>query len=365
MHTVLVYDHFIARGGAENVSFQVANQLESCVLETAFADKNIFKEELKKEQLKSHNYPYLQTFFPTLFLFYFYLCRFKVNNDASNVILSGVFSPLALFKNRHKNKNKKRPKSIVYFHTFPSFVELSFYTLKKQHGLVGAIVFRLFTPIYLYFLKVSVKKADVVLSNSKSVQARFNSKGITSEVLYPPVDLQGLANKGNKGYFLSTSRLEKNKRIELVLKVFSKNPNITIHMVGGGSLFKLLQLQYSDCSNIKFLGWLDSGATKEQYNYCTALVCIPENEYFGIAPVEAMAAGKPIIGVAEGGLLETVTDKTLGLLLKSPIDISLLEGAVIQVAQAHCSNDDITTRQQHAKQFDESSFIKRLKHHLN
>ena len=58
--------------------------------------------------------------------------------------------------------------------------------------------------------------------------------------------------------------------------------------------------------NIDVLGWVDDEKLCDLIGRCIATIYIPRDEDFGISPVESMAAGKPVIGVQEGGLLETV-----------------------------------------------------------
>jgi glycosyltransferase involved in cell wall biosynthesis len=58
--------------------------------------------------------------------------------------------------------------------------------------------------------------------------------------------------------------------------------------------------------NIDVLGWVDDENLCDLMGRCIATIYIPRDEDFGISPVESMAAGKPVIGVQEGALLETV-----------------------------------------------------------
>lgn len=359
MKTTLLYDHFIALGGAEKVSLQLAQSLPQCTIETAYADEQLFDDPISSGQLKHFAHRYFAHWFPTLSLFLFYLLRYRVVDKQVNLLATGVFSPLVLCRHRHMAN------SVVYFHTFPSFIQLSFGQLRKQHGLLGAVVFRAFIPLYLWFLKRSVSQASHVLANSNSVQQRFERIGIKTKVVYPGVDLTGLAHSANKGYFLSTARLEPNKRVELIVEAFAQLKEYELHVVGGGSLEQSLLERYQHCDNIKFLGWQHPEQLKHKYNDCRALIYLPDNEYFGIAPVEAMAAGKPVIGVAEGGLLETIDDKRLGTLLDCPVDIEVLKQIIIDYAISNDDDSDIHFRQQSAKRFDFEQFINQLKLYMD
>ena len=349
----LLYDHFLALGGAEKVSFELADRLNDCQVETAWADESLFAGQLNTQQLKSFGHDYLSHFFPSLSLLWFYLVNYKVDSSY-RVLATGVFSPLVLWR----NKNLKR--AVVYFHTFPSFINETFSQLRQAHGVVGALIFKCFSVVYLWFLRRALKNADHVFANSNSVQQRFAAIGIDTQVLYPGVELRNLGCLACEPYFLSTARLESNKRIELVLQAFAELKEHKLVVVGGGSLEAQLKQHFADCDNIEFTGWQQEAQVKHHYNHCRALIYLPINEYFGIAPVEAMAAGKPVIGVAEGGLLETVNDKRLGTLLPTPVDIEQVKQTIVEYAELSNNQELIDYRQQSAKRFEFSGFAQKL-----
>jgi len=89
-----------------------------------------------------------------------------------------------------------------------------------------------------------------------------------------------------------------------------------------------LQALAKDYGNIRFTGWCDEQQLQKLIGCCIATIYIPPDEDFGMSPVESMAAGKPVIGVAEGGMLETVIHKKTGLLISSEPNEELLINAV-------------------------------------
>ena len=234
--------------------------------------------------------------------------------------------------------------------------------LKAKHGLAKALVFRGVCKLYEHWLKQALKRAERVFANSVSVQRRFKQHlNVDTEVLYPPVDLNGFANEADDGYFLSTARLEPNKRVTSILAAFKQLPGQTLLVAGGGSLAAELQSQYADCENIHFVGWQSREHIQGLYNRCRALIYLPENEYFGIAPVEALAAGKPVIGVAEGGLLETLSDSRCGIMLKPDFSIEDLCGTIESLGQ----DGEAEFRRQHAAQFSAEYFYQSIQAALN
>jgi len=96
--------------------------------------------------------------------------------------------------------------------------------------------------------------------------------------------------------------------------------------VGDGP--ELSRLRAASRDNVRFLGWQSDRAIEELMAGCTA-VLFPGEEDFGIVPVEAMAAGKPVIAFAAGGALETVIDTPLlrtGVLVPEQTPDALREG---------------------------------------
>ena len=127
--------------------------------------------------------------------------------------------------------------------------------------------------------------------------------GLESEVIHPPVDIKRFnCNESRDNFYISVNRLVPNKRIDLLIKAFNKL-NLPLIIIGDGP--ERLKLEKISKPNIKFL---KKTSDKEVANYmsrCKAFV-YAGIEDFGIAPVEAMASGAPIIAYGKGGILDTV-----------------------------------------------------------
>ena len=96
------------------------------------------------------------------------------------------------------------------------------------------------------------------------------------------------------------------KRIDLIVRAFKEMPDKRLVVVSGGSDMANIKKMTDKVENIDVLGWVDDEKLCDLMGRCIATIYIPRDEDFGISPVESMAAGKPVIGVQEGGLLETV-----------------------------------------------------------
>ena len=168
---------------------------------------------------------------------------------------------------------------------------------------------------------ISSSRIDKLIANSNFTSRRIKKYwGRDSKVLHPPVDTKNFSPNKNRGqFYLSVSRLVPNKRVDILIKAFNAL-NLPLIIVGDGPEKK--NLKEIAKNNIKFTGVIDDKAVKKLMEECRAFV-YAGTEDFGIAPVEAMAAGSPVIGLAKGGLLDTVncintcSENYTGLLFKS------------------------------------------------
>lgn len=153
---------------------------------------------------------------------------------------------------------------------------------------------------------------------SKFVAARIRCfYGRKASIIYPPVDTSWIeARKPHeKGKaFLYAGALVPYKRPDLVVKAFL-NRKEELWIAGSGPMES--QLKEMATENIHFLGRVTDKELARAYRDCRALI-FPGKEDFGMVPVECLAAGRPIIGLAAGGLCETVD----GILSGEPIQES-------------------------------------------
>jgi glycosyltransferase involved in cell wall biosynthesis len=128
--------------------------------------------------------------------------------------------------------------------------------------------------------------------------------GRAAEVIYPPVDVQRvrLADDDPEDFYLVVSALVPYKRIDLAVEA-AKALGRRLLVVGTGP--EQARLQARAGPTVEFLGWRDDAEVADLYRRCRALL-FPGREDFGIVPLEAMAAGRPVIAFAGGGALETV-----------------------------------------------------------
>lgn len=200
-------------------------------------------------------------------------------------------------------------KKIYYCHTPPRYLyDLRQDYLKKVPFLLRP-VFNLLSHIFRKMYESDIKKMDLILTNSENTRARLKSfLWLDSTVLYPPVKLWEFKWIAQWDYYLSVSRLSSAKRIDNIVKAFLRMPDKKLVVVYGQNdpqkqeIFDLAK----DAKNIEFKTFPWNVWFKECVWNSIAWICIPVNEDFWMVPVESMAAWKPVLGVCEWGIKESV-----------------------------------------------------------
>ena len=147
-----------------------------------------------------------------------------------------------------------------------------------------------------------------------------------AHVIYPPVDVDRFTSLTPKGdYYLVVSRLAHHKRVDLIVQAFSRL-GLPLIVVGDGA--ERRRLSRLAAPNVKLLGWQSDEVIQELMGRAKALVHAAAEE-FGIALVEAQAAGCPVIAYAGGGALETVLEGRTGILFQEQSVASVLEAVTI------------------------------------
>ncbi|KAL0406724.1 UNVERIFIED_CONTAM: Alpha-1,3/1,6-mannosyltransferase ALG2 [Sesamum latifolium] len=234
-------------------------------------------------------------------------------------------------------KLKKSSKVVFYCH-FPDL-------LLAQHTTILRRIYR--KPID-FLEEMTTGMADLILVNSKFTASTFaktfkhlNSRGIRPAVLYPAVNVDQLS-------FLSINRFERKKNIELAISAFAMLYNSQqdflqgdqkeeISLIVAGGFDKRLRENVEYLEELKNLAeregvshqvqFITSCPTSERNTLLLQCLCViytPKDEHFGIVPIEAMAAHKPVIACNSGGPVETIKNGVTGYLCDpSPQDFSV------------------------------------------
>jgi glycosyltransferase involved in cell wall biosynthesis len=204
---------------------------------------------------------------------------------------------------------------------------------------------------------IAAQRVDAYVVNSETTKRRVQAYfGRESRVVHPPVETArfdpGAAARGEVGdHYLVLSELMPHKRIDVAVHAFNR---LRLPLVVAGDGPDMRRLRSLAGPTIRFAGRLSDEAVAGLMQSCRALV-VTAVEEFGIAAVEAQAAGRPVLSVGVGGALETVVDGVTG---------RLWQGGPAELADAVIAFDagsiDPAECVRNAARFDRSVFRRRL-----
>jgi glycosyltransferase involved in cell wall biosynthesis len=213
----------------------------------------------------------------------------------------------------HAVRSAPSARHISYIHTPMRYAwDLDTYLRGSRLPLPARIAARLLRPSLQRWDRRTAGRPDVLVANSRTVQDRIRHLwDREAEVIYPPVDTQEIPlSTQDDGFLLVAARMLAYRRLDLAIAAATRLGRALV-VVGDGP--ERARLEAAAGPTVRFTGWVDRAALVDLFARCHAYV-VPGVEDFGIAPVEAMAAGKPVIAFRAGGVAETVADGTSGVL---------------------------------------------------
>lgn len=356
MKVALLHDYLNQAGGAERVLLALANLYPQAPIYTlihdpkrlnGFEDKNIKTSFLQKMPLASSHIRWYLPLMPTA-VEQLDLSDYDVIISSSSALIKGVIThPETLH--------------ICYCHTPTRYLWSEAHSYHKDIK-EGKLV-KHFLPFILNRLRqwdqLASQRVDHFIANSNFVAQRIkNYYHRESEVIYPPVDTENFYISPELGnYYLVISRLKPYKRVDLVVKAFNKL-NLPLKIIGTGEEEQKLRKMAKP--NIEFLGPLSEEKKREYLSKCLAFIN-PQEEDWGITPVEAMASGRPVIAYGSGGVLETVIDGKTGKFFDEQSWEALID--TILKFKPHEYNPHLI--KQHADQFNTKNFYFRMKNFVD
>jgi glycosyltransferase involved in cell wall biosynthesis len=156
---------------------------------------------------------------------------------------------------------------------------------------------------------IAAQRVDRYVANSHATQRRIAAYfGRESSVVYPPVDTGRFSPGPVADHYLVLSELMPHKRIDIAVRAFTQ---LGLPLVVAGDGPDARRLARAAGPTIKFTGRVSDAEAERLLSGCRALV-VPAVEEFGIAAVEAQAAGRPVLAVHAGGMQETVIEGVTG-----------------------------------------------------
>jgi len=351
MKVAIVHDYLNQAGGAERVVGTLHTMFPEAPIFTTILDRGSLWEVLRDADIRTswmQKLPLLKRHFKAYLLFYpGAIERFDLREYDLVISSSSAFGKAAI--------TRKDAVHICYCHTPMRFVwDYERYMEREQYG---SPVRAVLVPVLRRFRKWDVKTAvrpDTYVANSTVVADRIRRfYGRESVIVPPPVAVQRFT-PGNKveDFYLIVSRLNPYKRVDLVVKAFNDLGHPLV-IIGDGP--DRVALERMAKPNIKFLGRLPDPEVADYYARCRALI-FPGDEDFGIVPLEANAAGRPVIAYKAGGALDTVVNGQTGIFFQELTPESLSE-AVLCAEKTTWNSAAI---RKHAEDYAEPHFRERF-----
>ena len=202
----------------------------------------------------------------------------------------------------------------------------------------------------------AAQRVSHFIAISTAVQQRIRRfYGRASTVIFPPVEtarFEAMATESIEDYFLIVSRLIPYKRIDLAIQVAAAL-GMKLKIAGSGRDRERLGALAGD--NVEFLGYMPETELPSLMSKCRALI-LPGLEDFGITPVQAQAAGRPVIAFGGGGALDTVIPGLTGEHFPK-MTVNSLKEVWRNFDERAYNSQEIRA---HARRFDTGVFVKRI-----
>ena len=198
---------------------------------------------------------------------------------------------------------------------------------------------------------------DLYLTNSDYIgQMVKQIYRCDSETLYPPVRIESFREAGRAtepgDYYFAAVRLESYKRMELVVQACNELA-LKLKIAGIGPMFEELKTMAGP--TVEMLGYVSDDQMLALMAGCKAFI-LPSEEDFGIAPVEAMASGRPVVALGRAGLLETVADAKSGI----HFDEQCLADVIDAIKRCESQDWDAEVIRKSAERFSSEHFESKL-----
>lgn len=351
----IAHDYFIQMGGAERVAEELHAMFPQAPIYTTVALRERLAPGLRRARLHTSWMQRLsvnESNFRRYFLLY-PLAVESLDLSAYDLVVSSS-SGYA--------KGVRRPRHgvhVCYCHTPMRWVwRYDDYAAREGFGLVKRQVLPLLLAGLRRWDLRAAEQPDYFVANSHIVAERIRQiYGRESVVIPPPIDVKRFRPSAETDdYYLVLSRLVPYKRIDLAVDACTrlKRPLVVI---GDGP--DCARLRRAAGANVRFLGRLPDEAVNRYLSRCRALL-FPGEEDFGMTPLEANAAGRPVIAYRAGGATETVLEGVTGIFFNQPTSGSL--AAAIEEFESYSWRQEALG--EHAARFDREVFAARMRDFL-
>lgn len=327
----LVHDWLYGMRGGEKVLDAICEMFPDASLWTLFAVRGSTNARIEHRAINVsplHEFPGLRKWYRR------YLPLFPLMAELNRVECCDlvISSSHAVAKAMVKRTAGNRPFHICYIHAPMRYIWDRFddyFGPSKVGRFVSLAMFRPLAMFLRIYDRTTASRVDVFCANSTYVAAQVRRLYKRhAVVVHPPVEVERFScvARHPEDWYLVVSALVPYKRVDHAIVACSRLGR-RLRVVGAGPEGpKLRSLATALGAQVEFLGSITDDELTGCYSRARGLL-FPGVEDFGIVPVEALAAGCPVVALGEGGILDTMTDRT-GILYTNPTPEGLLEAVV-------------------------------------
>ncbi|HHL39847.1 MAG TPA: glycosyltransferase family 4 protein [Deltaproteobacteria bacterium] len=354
LRIAIVHDYLNQRGGAERVVAALHELFPRAPIYTSIVDYDNLLPELAGADIRPS---WMQRLPGVLRHFKKYVMLYPRVFDS--LMLDGYDIIVSSSSAFGKGATKADPSTfhVCYCHTPMRFVwDYESYVEREGMGpLTRAVLPRFIEGLRRWDLATKDRPDRYVANSSKTRERIARFYGRHSTVIFPPVETSKFTPSAGAGdYYLIVSRLNSYKSIDLAVEAFN-TLGLPLKVVGDGPYAPALRAMAA--RNVEFPGPCGDDELARWYAGCRALV-FPGEEDFGIAPLEANAAGRPVIAFRGGGALDTVKEGVSGIFFDERTPESIAD-AVRRFEEGAMDVDPAAIRA-HALRFDSRVFKERF-----
>ena len=359
----IVHDHLGFCGGGERTVLLLALELGADFI-TAYADSETFSEYQKK--LGNKLIPLTKRIVNMRVIRFFWLrglfyMRRDILKNYDILIASSQAATEAVARYSRKDALK-----IVYTHTTPRRVFDQYKISKNMYPLILRPAYAVFALFWKKLYLRAISKFDINIANSNNIRARIknHTKSDASAVIWPPVITDRFRWLEFGDYYLSFGRVDEAKRVELIAQAFLEMPDKKLIIASGGPRLEAVKRIAKNAKNIQVLDWVSDEKLFDLVGRCQATIYIPLDEDAGMTHLESNSAGKPYLGVMEGGLIESTIDNETGILIPAKPKREDVILGISKMTKEWCeSKKNICVK--HAEKYRSQEFFKKIKNIIN
>ncbi|MEC0227205.1 glycosyltransferase [Paenibacillus alba] len=356
MKIAIAHDYLVQMGGAERVVEVFHQMFPNAPIYTTMFSSHRLLDELRDADIRAswlQKMPGGKSHFKEMLPLYpfaikdFDFREFDIVLSSSSAFMKSIEVPKETFH-------------LCYCHTPMRFAwDYDTYMERQTKSSVMKRLLKIYIDRLKHWDQKTSANVNQFIANSSVVKNRIrNYYQRDADVIFPPINTSRFQRAHSiENYYLIVSRLVSYKRIDLAVEAFNRN-GLPLYIVGEGP--DSARLKSMAKGNVRFLGRLDDAVVTKMMAECRALI-FPGEEDFGITPLEANAAGRPVVAYQAGGALDTIVPHVNGVFFQRQ-EVDDLLGAIHDV-ESHAW--DISQIMNHAKQFDEKTFMTKLKTYMS